>query len=103
MLDDVKRVEKNPHRMRRIREPSVGEGVPGQQVAELVMNLRLGHGEPRQEGQTRKYRYNSYRQYGTPSLLRETRKFLLDPSQNWLSQSWLGPHEEQANAGNNPI
>jgi hypothetical protein len=35
----MKCVEENPHLVRRIGEPAVGKSVPGQQVAELIMNF----------------------------------------------------------------
>ena len=56
MLDDVKGIEKNPERMRRIRQTPVSECVPGKQVAELVVNLGLRHGQPRQERHSREDR-----------------------------------------------
>ena len=46
MLDDVKCVEENPQRMRRISEPPVGKRIRGQQVAEFIMHFRLRHRKP---------------------------------------------------------
>ena len=41
LLDDMKALEMHPHRMGRIREPAVREGVSGQKIAELVMPARF--------------------------------------------------------------
>ncbi len=102
MLDDVKCVEKNPQRMRRIRQPPVSERVPGKQVAELVVHLGLRHGQPRQERHARKDRDRADGHYGEPLVLRELGKLLLHPGQNRLTQSRLRPDESQANRKNNP-
>ena len=48
MLDDVKRIEENPQGMRRICQPPVSKRVCREQITELVVNLRLRHGHPRE-------------------------------------------------------
>src|SRR5215467_10490835 len=48
---DVKRFETHPHRMRRIREPPVGQRVSEQQIAVFVVNAWDGKAKERQEGE----------------------------------------------------
>lgn len=43
MLDYVKGFEMLPHGMRGVGKPAMGEGVSGEEVAELVMNSGLGY------------------------------------------------------------
>ena len=51
MLDYMKGLEMLPERVRWVGKPAMGEGISGQEVAELVMNARLGYAsENRQEG-----------------------------------------------------
>jgi hypothetical protein len=45
MLDDVEALEVLPHRMGRIGEAPVGEGIRRQQVAEFIVCVWLGHAE----------------------------------------------------------
>ncbi len=40
----------HPHRRRRIGESPAGEGVGGEEMAELIVHVRLGDGHERQEG-----------------------------------------------------
>jgi hypothetical protein len=103
MLDDMKCVEKNPERVRRIRQAPVGKRIRGKQIAELVVYLGLWHGQPQQERHARKDRDRANRRDGELPVSRELRKFPLDPGQNWLTQSRLGPDERQANRKNNPF
>jgi hypothetical protein len=102
MLDDVKRVEENPQRVRGICKPSVSERVRRQQVAELVVNLGLGHRHPRQERHTREDRGRADGRYSEPFFSRELREYSLDPSQDWLTQPWPGPNKQQTNRKKNP-
>jgi hypothetical protein len=74
MLDDVKRIEKNPERMRRIRQSPVSECIAGQQVAELVVNLGLRHRQPRQERHTSEDRCAANGRYGKSFLLGKIRE-----------------------------
>ena len=90
MLDDVKRVEKNPQRMRRIRQPPVSERVRGKQVAELVVNFGLRHGQPRQERHSRKDRDRANGHYGEPLVPRELGKLSLHPGQIGSPNPGLG-------------
>jgi hypothetical protein len=103
MLDDVKCIEKNPERVRRIRETPVSERIPGKQVAELVVNLGLRHGQPRQQRHPRENRDTANGRYGDPLVSCELGELLLHPGQNWLAQSWLGPEEQQTDRKNNPV
>ena len=43
-------VEKDRHGMRGVGQTAVGKGIRTQQVAELFLDLRLGHGDPGQQG-----------------------------------------------------
>src|SRR6266699_6991682 len=51
--NDVKAPEMHPHRWRGVGEPSVGEGVCSEEMAELVVDVWRGNGHERQEGETR--------------------------------------------------
>ena len=42
VLQHMERVEKDPHGVRRVREPAMNKGVCRQQVAEFVVGGRLG-------------------------------------------------------------
>src|ERR1051325_7802735 len=42
LLNDVEALEMPPHRVRRICQPPMREGIGGEKVAELVMRYRLG-------------------------------------------------------------
>jgi hypothetical protein len=46
---DVKGLETHPQRVGRIGEAAVGEGVGGEEVAELVVDAGDGDGKPREE------------------------------------------------------
>jgi hypothetical protein len=103
MLDDVKCVEENPERMRRICQPAVSKGVRGKQVAELIVNLGRRDWEPRQKRHTRKDGGRADGRYSKALVSREPGKLLLDPAQNQLTETRPGPDECQANRKNNPI
>ena len=103
MLQDMKRVQKNPHRMRRIGQPAVRESVRREQVAEFVVHFGLRHGLPRQQRHAREDGDHADGQEGEPPVLRELGKFPLDPSQDGLAQSGLWPDQKQANREEDPV
>ena len=85
MLDHMKRVEENPHRVRRIRHAPVPERVRSQQIAELVVNFRLRHGHPGQQREAREDRDAADRGDGTFFISREPDEGPLDPRKNSLA------------------
>src|SRR5262249_9025096 len=46
---DVERFEADPHRVRRIRQAAMGERVCHEEIAELIVDSRVGHGEKGKE------------------------------------------------------
>jgi hypothetical protein len=101
MLDDVKRIEKNPKRMRRICQTSVSECVRGKQIAELVVNFRLGHGEPRKQRQSRenRERSNGYQRKAPVSC--ELDELSLNQNDNRLAESGHRPCQSDTNHNKN--
>ena len=51
MKNDVEGFQMGPHRMSRVRQAAVGEGVAGQKKTELVIDKRLRDRQPRQQCQ----------------------------------------------------
>ena len=64
MLDDVKGIEENPHRMRRICQPPVGKRIGSEQITKLIVNLRLRHGHPREQREARNDRGRANGRHG---------------------------------------
>ena len=66
MLEDMKSVQKNPHRMWRIGQPAMSKSVCRQQIAEFIVNFRLWHRLPRQKRHSREDGDRADRQEGQP-------------------------------------
>ena len=103
MLDHVKRIEENPQRMRRICQAAVSEGVRGEQVAELVVNLRLRHRHPGQQRQTREDRGAADRDQRRFFVLRKPRKPLLDARENHFGDPRLRQNQSGTDRENDPV
>ena len=53
MLDHLEGLEENRHGVGRIGQPSMGESIGGEEIAEFVVNFRQGHREQRKKREAR--------------------------------------------------
>src|SRR5882762_745041 len=103
MLNDVKGVEENPQRMRRIYEPPVGKRIAREQVTKLIVYFRLRHRHPREQRQAGNNRGRTDRNERGPFISREMGKLFLDQTEIGLAQSWLWQSQPETNRKNYPI
>ncbi len=59
----VKRLEVNPHGVRRVREPPVRKRIRHQEITELVVYRRAGNRKDRQDGEPRDDSQDSHRDH----------------------------------------
>ena len=58
---DVKRFETSPERVRRVRQAAVGKRVAHQEIAEFIMNTRIGNGNLAEQRETQRNHENKNR------------------------------------------
>jgi hypothetical protein len=91
VLQHMKCIQEQPHRMRRVGDPSVGESVPGKQITELVVTNRGGQRQHREHRQAQGDHCERHTdQQGTlPNRDSFTQSF--DSAEPSLSQTWRKP------------
>ena len=77
-LNDLERLEVNPHRVRWVREPSVSKRVCHEQITELVVYRGVRHRKDRQNGEPGHDSQDTDRYHGQRAALREPAKSRLD-------------------------
>jgi len=100
---DVKCIEKDPQRVRRIREPPVNERVCGEEITKLVVNFRLRDRHPWQQGKSQKNRCRADGSNCRSLVSRELREPLLEPPKEKFTQPRLRQSQREADRYSNPI
>ena len=103
MLEDVERLEENPHRVREIGQAPVREGVRGQKIAEFIVNQRHGDGINSQAGHAQQDRRSRNRENGQFLSERKSRTDPLDGRKYAIAQSRSHAREKKKCVETNPI
>ena len=71
LLQDVLTLEMHPHRVGRIGQAAGRESVRCQQMAELILKMRRGYGQKRQETCANRQRKHAHQNYRERALSRQ--------------------------------
>src|SRR5437879_11187332 len=77
-LNDLERLEVNPHRVRWVREPSVSKRVCHDKITELVVDRAVRHRKDRQHAEACNNTQDTDRYRGEPEALREPGTSILE-------------------------